>query len=97
MRFSALAALIAALAIPGFARAADAPAGALSCSGCHPGAAGGDTPAVRLVGLPATDIESAMRAYKSGARAATIMDRIAKGLGDDEIAAIAAWYASQPK
>ena len=36
-----------------------------------------------------------MIAFKSGKRAGTIMDRIAKGFSDEEIRAIAAWYAAQ--
>jgi cytochrome c553 len=36
-----------------------------------------------------------MTAFKSGKLSATIMDRIAKGFSDDEIRAIAAWYAAQ--
>jgi sulfide dehydrogenase cytochrome subunit len=37
-----------------------------------------------------------MQDFRSGRRAATVMDRIAKGLTDEEIQAIAAWYAGQP-
>jgi len=36
-----------------------------------------------------------MRAYRSGERPATVMDRIAKGFSDDEVKAIAKWYADQ--
>ena len=36
-----------------------------------------------------------MRTFRTGQRPATVMDRIAKGFSDDEIAAIAAWYAAQ--
>jgi cytochrome c553 len=36
-----------------------------------------------------------MTAFRSGTRPATVMNRIAKGFTDDEIAAIAAWYAAQ--
>jgi cytochrome c553 len=36
-----------------------------------------------------------MKAFRNGGRPATVMDRIAKGFSDDEIAAIAAWYAAQ--
>jgi cytochrome subunit of sulfide dehydrogenase len=97
MRFTVVAAMIAASVSPVTVRAAEAPAGALSCSGCHPGSAGVDTPVTRIVGWPAADIEAAMRAYKSGARDGTIMERVAKGFADDEIAAIASWYAAQPK
>ncbi|HLK81097.1 MAG TPA: hypothetical protein VKT99_06325 [Xanthobacteraceae bacterium] len=38
---------------------------------------------------------AAMQAYRGGQRPATVMDRIAKGFSDDEIKAIAAWFAAQ--
>lgn len=38
---------------------------------------------------------AAMQAFRSGARPTTVMDRIAKGFNDDEIKAIATWYAAQ--
>jgi cytochrome subunit of sulfide dehydrogenase len=37
-----------------------------------------------------------MQAFRSGARPATVMGRIAKGFSDDEVKAIAAWYGAQP-
>ena len=40
-------------------------------------------------------IVKAMQDFRSGQRAGTVMDRIAKGFTDDEIQAIAAWYATQ--
>jgi cytochrome c553 len=72
--------------------ASPAPLGAAACTGCHP-VTGGALP--RINGRSAADIVAAMQAFRSGARAATVMDRIAKGFTDDEIAAIAAWYAAQ--
>ena len=87
-----LAALLAVTA----AQAAEAPPGAMACSGCHPGSAGVDTPATRLIGMKADDILAAMVAFRSGARPATVMDRIAKGFTEPETAAIANWYATQP-
>jgi cytochrome c553 len=48
-----------------------------------------------LGGMPAAEIAAKMTAFKSGKLSATIMDRIAKGFSDDEIRAIAAWYAAQ--
>src|SRR5262245_9544974 len=71
------------------------PPGASSCSGCHAARAGVDTAVPRLAGRPAADIVAQMQAFKSGQRPATVMDRIAKGLGDAEVEAIAAWYAQQ--
>jgi cytochrome subunit of sulfide dehydrogenase len=75
--------------------AADAPAGAMSCSGCHPAHANVDTPVPRLAGQDPAAIIAAMQAFRSGRRPATVMDRIAKGFSDDEIKSIAAWFGAQ--
>jgi sulfide dehydrogenase cytochrome subunit len=72
------------------------PPGASSCSGCHPASRAVQTPVAILQGRPASDLLAAMQNFRSGARPATVMNRIAKGFSDDEIAAIAAWYAAQP-
>jgi cytochrome subunit of sulfide dehydrogenase len=72
-----------------------APAGAAACSGCHPASRAVETPFTRLVGRKPGEILAAMQEFRSGQRPATVMDRIAKGFTDDEIKAIAAWYAAQ--
>jgi sulfide dehydrogenase cytochrome subunit len=72
-----------------------APAGAAACSGCHPASRAVETPFTRLAGRNPADILTAMQEFRSGQRPATVMDRIAKGFTDDEIKAIAAWYAAQ--
>jgi cytochrome subunit of sulfide dehydrogenase len=77
------------------AGAADAPPGAMSCSGCHPAARGVDASVPRLVGRDPADIVTAMQGFKSGQRPSTVMDRISKGFSDDEVKAIAAWYGAQ--
>ena len=74
---------------------ADGPPGAASCSGCHAASTRVDTPVPPLKGRSQADIADAMIDYKSGKRSGTIMDRIAKGFSDEEIRAIAAWYAGQ--
>ena len=76
--------------------AAEAPPGAASCSGCHAAKAGVDTPVPRLAGQDAAAIVAAMQAFRTAARPATVMDRIAKGFSDDEVKAIAAWFGAQP-
>jgi cytochrome c553 len=53
------------------------------------------SPVARLAGLDRAAIVRALQDFKSGRRAATVMDRIAKGFTDAEIEAIAAWYARQ--
>jgi sulfide dehydrogenase cytochrome subunit len=49
----------------------------------------------RLIGADKAAIVKAMQEFRSGQRAGTVMDRIAKGFTDEEIQAIAAWYAGQ--
>ena len=83
------------LALTGAASAADIPPGAAACSGCHPARAGVDTTVPRLIGRDAGQIVAAMADFRAGKRPTTIMDRIAKGFTDDEIKAIAAWFAAQ--
>ena len=90
----AAAALVFAT-IASAAGAADAPAGAASCSGCHPASRTADTIVTRLTGRKPNDVVEAMQAFKSGQRPSTVMDRIAKGFSEDEIKAIAAWYGTQ--
>jgi cytochrome c553 len=75
--------------------AAEPPAGAAACSGCHPSSARVASPVPRLAGLDRAAIAKAMQDFRSGQRPATVMDRIAKGFTDEEIQAIAAWYATQ--
>ena len=74
---------------------ADAPPGALACSGCHPTARFVDTTVTRLVNRNPADIVAAMQGFKSGQLPGTVMGRIAKGFTDDEVKAIATWYGQQ--
>ena len=74
---------------------ADAPPGALSCSGCHATTRWVDTTVPRLIGRDPAAMLAAMQAFRSGQVPSTVMDRIAKGLTDDEVKAIAAWYGAQ--
>jgi cytochrome subunit of sulfide dehydrogenase len=74
---------------------AEPPAGAVACSGCHPTSSRVTSPVARLAGRDRAAIVRAMQEFRTGQRAGTVMDRIAKGFTDDEIQAIAAWYASQ--
>ena len=91
-----LAAAIGVLSIAAAAVAsAEPPHGAAACTGCHPSSSRVTSPVLRLNGLDRAAIVRAMQDFKSGARAATVMDRIAKGFTDEEIQAIAAWFAAQ--
>jgi cytochrome c553 len=92
-------ALAAAIALASIAAAtavsAEPPAGAASCSGCHPSSARVSSPVPRLSGMDRAAIVKAMQDFRSGQRTGTVMDRIAKGFTDDEIQAIANWFATQ--
>lgn len=83
--------LLLALSVSPFAVSAEPP-GAASCLGCHPSVAG-NGPVPTLAGRKAADIINAMQAFRAGTLKATVMDRIAKGFSDEEIRAIADWYA----
>src|SRR5262245_19976703 len=95
VRLSAAVLVAAGWAGAALAASPEAPPAASSCTGCHAARAGVDTAVPQLTGRPAADIVAQMQAFKSGQRPATVMDRIAKGLGDGEVEAIAAWYAQQ--
>jgi cytochrome c553 len=84
----------------GVASAADSAAAAgkskaQMCSVCH-GAIGISTlpDAPNLAGQPEIYISNQLRAYRSGERRHEVMTLIAKPLSDDDIANLAAWYAS---
>ena len=79
--------------LPLAARAAEAPPGASSCAGCHGRASALIAP---LRGQAPEAIAEAMRDYRTGARPATLMDRIAKGFSEEETQAIAAWISMAP-
>lgn len=84
-------AMVIAITTPTCALASPPP-GATSCLGCH-ATAGADSAVISLSSLKAEQIETAMQAFRSGTRASTVMDRIAKGFTDEEVRAIAQWYA----
>lgn len=99
MRAAALFALAAALAAAGGATAAgaqmivspgtDQRLLGLTCAGCH-GPGGRSIGAIPpLYGRSAESIAEALRAFRSGARPATVMGRLSKGYGEDELDAVA--------
>lgn len=67
---------------------------AVTCNGCHGTDGHSKGAAPSLAGRPASQLEKAMHDFKSGKRPATIMDRIAKGYTDQEIAAMSQYYSS---
>ena len=70
---------------------------AATCANCHGtnGQARGDTVA-SLAGMSAERLITTLNAYKSGALPATIMHQIAKGYTDDQVKALAGFFAAQP-
>jgi cytochrome c553 len=92
-RRASLAALLIGVSASASSQAL-APPGAAACSGCHAPAQLG-SPVAPIRGRGANEIVQAMQEFRSGGRAATVMDRIAKGFSDDETKAIAAWLAAQ--
>ena len=90
--------LLASLLGGGPVWAVDAgPPGASSCTGCHAAKRIPDSVIPRIAGRKASDIVQFMREYRSGAWPSSVMGRIAKGFDDQQIDAIAAWFAAQPE
>ena len=94
MRIAALA--LGAALISTAALAADMPAKAQACIGCH-GADGNSTSPIfpKLAGQHAQYLENALKAYRDGFRRNDMMNRFAKGLTDEDIKAIAQYFSSQ--
>lgn len=68
-----------------------------TCAGCHGtnGASVGPS-SPTIAGKSAEYLKEVMASYKSGDRHATIMNRIAKGYTDEEIALMADYFAALP-
>ena len=70
---------------------------AATCTPCH-GTGGKPAPGSAVAALAGrNDIAEVMKAFKEGKREATIMHQIAKGFSDAETAALAAYFAKQPR
>lgn len=67
---------------------------AAACSGCHANA-DDDNGFPVIHGRPAQEIRAAMRAFRSGEREGTVMNRLAKGYSDAEIDTLADYLARQ--
>ncbi len=66
-----------------------------TCAACH-GTNGNSVAATpSLAGTSADYFVETMQAFKDGTRKATVMDRIAKGYTDEELAAMAGYFAAQ--
>ncbi len=70
---------------------------AASCANCH-GTNGRAQPGMEsLAGVAKEDIAKKMLDYKAGRRPATVMHQLAKGYSDEQIEAIAGYFAAQKK
>ena len=72
---------------------------AATCASCHGtgGRAVDRAEVPGLAGMPAVYMVEQMKAFKSGARTATVMHQIAKGYSDAQIDSLAAYFAAQKK
>lgn len=72
---------------------------AATCANCHgtAGQAVAGSANVALAGMDRDYIVTQMKAFKSGARPATVMHQLAKGYSDAQIETIAAYFAAQKK
>ncbi len=68
-----------------------------TCAGCHGtlGASAGDSMPI-IGGQPEVFLKQAMLSYKDGKRHSTIMQRLAKGYDEKQIAAMAKFISAQP-
>jgi sulfide dehydrogenase cytochrome subunit len=99
MTSKAIVAALACAALPVLAQDNPAARGlAASCAACH-GTNGrsATNEVVALAGLPREHIASQMRAFRDGARPATIMHQIAKGYSDQQIDLMADYFSRRPR
>ena len=94
------AVLAAAAPFAAIAQGADPNMGrnvAANCANCHGtnGASVGGMPS--LAGRQAAELLQTMREFRDGKRPATIMHQLAKGYSDEQIVAIAGYFAAQKK
>ena len=91
----ASAALALTATVPAFAQdAAQVRSWAASCANCH-GTNGVAQPGNEtLAGMKKEDIVSKMLDFKSGRKPATVMHQLAKGYSDEQINAIAGYFAA---
>lgn len=91
----ALLAVGALMSGPVLAGGSSAATLAAPCAGCHGAGGKSKGAAPSIAGLSAEAITKAMTEFKSGARKATVMDRIAKGYDDEDVAKLAAYFSAK--
>jgi cytochrome c553 len=100
MKFRQGLTALAVLAIAGLAQAQDAAqvrSWAAGCSNCH-GTNGNAQPGMEsLAGANKEEMVKKMLDFKAGRKPATIMHQLSKGYTDEQIDAIAGYFAAQKK
>jgi cytochrome subunit of sulfide dehydrogenase len=81
------------------ARALQVKSLAATCASCHGtnGKAVDGAAVPGLAGAPAVHMIEQMKAFRAGARQATVMHQIVKGYSDAQIEQLAAYFAAQPR
>ncbi len=68
-----------------------------TCAGCHGTFGAAESTVIPpLAGAVEAQFIATMMAYRDGSRVGTIMNRVARAYSDDEIAAMAAYFAALP-
>lgn len=72
---------------------------AATCANCHgtDGRAVQGSSVVSLAGMDRAYLSTQLKAFKSGARPATVMHQITKGYSDAQIETLAGYFAAQKK
>jgi cytochrome c553 len=70
---------------------------AAGCANCHGTQGRAEPGTVSLAGVNKDDLVKSMQDFKTGKRPATVMHQLAKGYTDDQITAIASYFAAQKK
>lgn len=92
-----LAALIAvafSAAGPALAQGPATPLVAQSCAGCHGQSGEGEGGIPKIAGYDREAFVEVWEAFRANERPATIMNRIARGFTDDEVAVLAEYFSS---
>jgi cytochrome c553 len=94
------------LAVPSFSSAQSSEAQALytrslaaTCANCHgtDGKVAPGSAVASIAGMDRNYLAAQLKAFKSGARSATVMHQISKGYSDAQIEVLAGYFAAQKK
>lgn len=91
--YIAIAGILALTAAPASAQNADVSILAATCSGCHGAHADGSGGIPGLKGQQQAYLADQLKAFKGGSRPATVMNRLARGYTDEEIAGLALHFS----